>query len=257
MARVKHVAGVTVAVLEHGPTPLSPLGGMLSKLGEVYRRARPGEKPDYVELHLYPSILALAEALEGEALRAGAGVSAAYPVAYEAWTGIPRIHAVPGELASLPGGLSLLAHEAVHSILHQGPGYYIVRLPRGLPAHSGVLVAHAAATVVKDLEVHLWMAERGLAGDLGALRSYWLHSLPREAPCTRLTLAGDVLRAATAWIAEGLEPPLPQGCSSLAPLLGVLQSMAEGWRRGLRPWGQVDRLVEEMARLAADGTLTP
>lgn len=256
MARIERVASVTVAVVQHGPVPLSTLPMLLGELEEVYARAREGERPDYVELHLYQSPLQLAEALEGEALRVGAGVSALYPTAYEAWTGIPRIHVVPGELAGLEYGAALLAHEAVHSVLHPGPGYYVVALPRRLPAARGILVAHVAATVVKDLEVHLWMAERGLDEDLAAIRRYWLYSQLMEPRCALLQEAGDTLRAATAWIAAGAEPPLSGECrEALAGLLELLRGLAEGWRSGARPWSRVGEVVEHLAGLVESGVV--
>ncbi|HID40853.1 MAG TPA: hypothetical protein EYP33_01715 [Pyrodictium sp.] len=255
MGRIERLASVTVAVIEHGPIPGSMISIMLDRLRIVYERAEPGEKPDYVELHLYQSPLQLAETLRGEALRVGARVSALYPTAYEAWTGIPRIHVVPGELAGLEYGAALLAHEAVHSVLHPGPGYYMVVLPRRLPAAQGILVAHVAATTVKDLEVHLWMAERGLHEDLAAIQRYWLYSQLMEPRCAFLQEAGDTLRAATVWIAAGAEPPLGGECrGALAGPLRLLRRLAEEWPRA-RPWSRVGEVVESLAGLVENGVI--
>ncbi|ALL00861.1 hypothetical protein Pyrde_0811 [Pyrodictium delaneyi] len=257
MGRIERLASVTVAVIEHGPIPGSTISIMLNQLRIVYERAEPGKKPDYVELHLYQSPLQLAETLTGEALRVGAGVSALYPTAYEAWTGIPRIHVVPGELAGLEYGAALLAHEAVHSILHPGPSYYLVELPRNLPAQQGLLVAHVAATAVKDLEVHVWMAQRGLQEELDALKRYWRYSQLVEPRCTLIDEAGDTLRAATVWIALGEDPPVEPPCrETLGRLLQLLDRLAREQRAGgPRPWSRVSWVAEALAELVMEGAV--
>jgi hypothetical protein len=206
-----------------------------------------GSGVDYVELHLYESLGLLEATLASEAERVGVTVSAAFPVSFEAWTGIPRLH------AALSGGVysmskieaeALLAHEAMHSILHGSPEYYVVPL-----AHENPLAAYAAAATVKDLEANMELWRRSPRYVYG-LQAYWLREYRGQLPCETVEDTFNTLRASTAWIAASGKPPLARACRErLATPLSLLEKMAREYRENnVRPWTRVEELAKLIAR---------
>ncbi len=255
--RLARLGSTRVAVYTHGSVPGSFVEECLGVLREVYLAAEGrGEHPGFVELHVYGDRGLLRAFLSEEASRLGVSVDAEFVVMHEAWTGVPRIH-VPLEARGSRWFRPLLGHEAVHSVLHGSLAYYVVEAPE--PSRRGLLAAYAAAATVKDLEVHTWAAMAGLRWLLEGMRAYWLREARLgEMACSSLEELFDAARAATAWIAEDLEPPLPRRCRvALEPLLGLLRSAAREWLEGRgRPWervGEAARLfLEALAALEAE-----
>jgi len=238
--RLVRLGSTRLAVYTHGSVPGSFIEDCMGVLREVYGVAeRRGEAPGLVELHLYEDRAALRGFLSGEAARLGVSVDAEFVVMHEAWTGVPRIH-VPLDAWGSRWFRPLLGHEAVHNVLHGSLLYYVVEAPE--PGGLGVLAAYAAAAVVKDLEVHVWARLAGLRWLLEGMRSYWLMEAGLGGfSCLSVEEVMDAARAATAWLAEGMEPPLSRGCRArLGSLLGLLRSAAGEWLGGgERPWSRV------------------
>lgn len=234
-ARLRRLGGTVVAVHVYGAGLEDFEDWSLEVLQGVYQTAG-SEAPGLVELHLYPDHATMEAVLSVEARRAGVVIDASYLVMHEAWTGIPRIHASL-ELLHRPQlqARSLLGHEAVHSVLHGGLEYYVLELPATGPL--GAVAAQVAATAVKDLEVHEWSRRRGLKWLLEGQREYWGPVLP-GLTCGSVEELGDALRASTAWLVEGMNPPLSPWCRKhLEPLWGALEELLEEWRSGTgRPW---------------------
>jgi len=252
-ARLRRAASTRVAVYHYG----AGLGWLeeasLSVLRRVYGAAG-GEAPGFVELHLYPSRGVMEAALFRLSAEAGAAVEAGYELVYEAWSGVPRIH-VPAEAGR--GGFfeALLGHEAVHSVLHAGLGFYLVEPPS--PSRLGLLAAQLAAAAVKDLEVHGWAALRGLGWLLRGEAGYW-EPLLRGMRCGNAGEVGDAARAATVWLAAGGEPPLTPSCRRrLGRVLSLLSALLSSWLRGgERPWtglgGVAEAVLEALEGLEAE-----
>lgn len=242
-ARLQRLGGTLVAVHVYGAGLEDFENWSLQVLQEVYQAAD-GEAPGLAELHLYPDRATMEAVLALEARRAGVIVDASYLAMHEAWTGIPRIHASLELLRySSIQARSLLGHEAVHSVLHGGLEYYVLELPTA--SRLGAVAAQVAATAVKDLEVHEWSRRRGLSWLLAGQREYWSPVLPKLA-CNSVEELGDALRASTAWLVEGMEPPLsPQCRRHLEALWEALTRLLEEWRRGAeRPWSRASTVAQ-------------
>lgn len=213
---------------------------IVTTLRRVYERVG-GE--GFAELVLHGSREAMEAFLRREAERLGVVVDASFPVVHEAWTGVPRIHVVPQELRRLGDvGRAFLVHEAFHSILHGSLEYYVVTLPSS--DEASWLAAYIAATSIKDLEVHIYMKRYGFDQELLLEKDYWEKTLGKKWRCNNLEALGDVLRAATIWIALGEEPPLSRGCSSKVG--AVIKLYEELIHLDKRPWSCLD---EAMAKI--------
>ena len=209
----------------------SELSFVLEVLDEVY--ARIGAPPKIPEVWLYPSQALLEAHVAEVSLRAGSVYAIAYEaVVYEALEDRPRIHVCGKCLRFTPASRGLLAHEAVHSILHPGVEFYLVNLKPGVEMWK----AQVAAAVVKDLEVNLTLARRGLRWALEELKDYWGQRLPRH--CRRPGDFMDSLKAATVWISLGEDPPVcPEATQGVSVLLSLLHIKE-------RPWSLVSRVAE-------------
>ncbi len=149
-----------------------------------------GKNPEIVELHIYESSDIKRRALLGEAVELGISVLGDYPVSHDAWMSWPRIHVDYEKCRDLVEGhfRALLYHEAVHSILHGSLASYIVNIGDVSLRSVGVDLLEAvylASVVVKDVEVHEYLAEKGL---LDVLREYYEYtrSTLREIYCDNL-----------------------------------------------------------------------
>ncbi len=222
------IGGTSLVVIRHGIVDVEPL---ISVLAEVYSRV---DGPDYVELHVYENRTFMENILVNEAVSLGVVVNAAYTVMHEAWRGYPRIHVVSKEFS--PEKLehkALLVHEAMHSILHGGLEYYLVSVPKtllDLLGSDAFLVYHIAATIVKDLEVHMLMKQVGYE-DLLLL-------LTKPSDCSSIEGVSDFLKAATALIVLGEVERLGVCAKLFAKSISKLKELVKGSKR---PW---ERLAE-------------
>ncbi len=228
LRRVARVGDTLVEAVLYGSVGGEELGAALRLLGEAYADGGPG----LVELRLYPDEALMEAVVSGLAAEAGVAAGAGFELfAHEAWSGVPRIHAVAPALLRGPMYEALFVHEAVHSLLHGSLEYYM--------AEPGVdaFLYYVAATTVKDLEVHGYMARRGLLGRLRLLQGYWLRVLG-EGGYSVL----DVLRALTVWAAVGEGPPglLREALGArLEKLYAWMRTVLEEWqRKGTRPWAK-------------------
>lgn len=241
--RVVRVAGTSIVVVDHDGVGEDRAEEVLEPLKSVYSV----EGPDLVELHLYRDLASLSLELSRAGAEAGVVLNAFFPVAFEAWSGVPRVHvAVRDALETLGGRVYrvFLVHEAVHSILHGGVEYYVLEYT-GNP-----LASYLAATSLKDLEVHGYMALKGFTRELAVLKEYWAGVLGSVWQPYSIEEFFDVLRAATVWVALGEEPPATG--TGLGRVFRVQARLLEEWRsRGVRPWekrleyaGAVEELLE-------------
>lgn len=142
-----------------------------------------GTRPEYLEVYIYESTGAKLHALLESALLVGVPVTGDYPVSHEAWLGWPRIHVDYEKLRALDRDVvkALLVHEAAHSVLHGNLASYVVTLREDLASKLGEIALPAlyvASTVVKDVEVHELLAERGLRDLVEAYYNYVAKELP-------------------------------------------------------------------------------
>jgi hypothetical protein len=146
--------------------------------------------PELLELYIYESSEVKRRVLLSEALELGISVLGDYPVSHDAWTGWPRIHVDYEACRDLRREYlrALLYHEAVHSILHGSLASYIVSTGdlEGRLLEVDLLEAvYLASVVVKDIEVHSYLAERKLHDILREYYEYTSSSL-REVRCSAL-----------------------------------------------------------------------
>lgn len=231
-ARLVRVGNTRVIVVYHDYIEEGMVEAVLGPILSVYKR----EGPELVEIHLYRDISRLTLELSDSESRAGVGVSAVFPITYEVWSGIPRIHIAIQE--ALEGHdrevtKALLVHEAIHSVLHNSLEYYL--LEHGV----NPVVFYVAATSIKDLEVHGYMALKRFNAELNMLKKYWTSSLGEEwqQPLTLEELF-NVLKAMSVWVALGKEPPLSKDSSSVLRRVAEHQvELLRRWRSlGVRPW---------------------
>jgi hypothetical protein len=230
--RLVRVGNTKIIVVYHDYIEESRVEAVLGPILSVYKR----EGPELVELHLYRDVSRLTLELSESESRAGVSVSAVFPITYEVWSGIPRIHVAIQEALEehdRETSRALLVHEAVHSVLHNSLEYY-------LSEHSvDPVVFYVAATSIKDLEVHGYMALKKFNAELNVLKKYWTNSLGEEwqQPFTLEELF-NILKAMSVWVALGEKPPLSK--DSFSVLRRVLEYQAEllrQWRSlGVRPW---------------------
>jgi hypothetical protein len=148
-----------------------------------------GSGPELLEIYIYESSETKRRVLVSEAQRLGISVIGDYPVSHDAWMSWPRIHVDYGACRSLRREYlrALLYHEAVHSIFHGSLASYIVRTGdlRGLLEADLLETVYLASVVVKDIEVHSYLAERGLNSVLRDYYEYTSNSL-RKVHCNSL-----------------------------------------------------------------------
>lgn len=156
-----------------------------------------GREPELLEVYVYESTELKLRELLREATELGVAVVGDYPVAHEAWMGWPRIHVDYEKCKALDQATlrALLVHECAHSVLHGSIAGYVVLLEKSLAERLGksaMELAYLASTVVKDLEVHEYLAAHGLSDEVEAYYEYVVRDL-REAKCSNgveiLTLA--------------------------------------------------------------------
>ena len=216
---------------------------IIAALRRVYEKVG-GE--GFVELIVHESRGAMETFLRQEAERLGVVVDASFPVVHEAWTGVPRIHVVPQELRQLGDvGKAFLVHEAFHSILHGSLEYYIVTLPGS--DEASWLAAYIAATSIKDLEVHIHMKRHGFEKELLLEKNYWEKTLGNKWECRSPEELGDVLRAATIWIALRASPPLGEQCSARAGK--VIELYRHLSTLESRPWKHLDKAIRVISEI--------
>jgi len=159
---------------------------------------------------------------------------------HEALSGFPRIHIDLYRFLAVPERLkrAMLVHELVHSILHGSPEYYIgvVREPRDL------LILHIAYTVVKDLEVSLWMEEKGFSAENDVLRSYYDAA---RIECVRAEEIMDEGRRLALYAASGRLPIWK--CGELSKRMYTVLRRLLGCTP--RPWACRNYLVETISGL--------
>ncbi len=187
---------------------------------------------DYLEVHLYSDRSSAESFIALEEKRIGVFVSAGFPIMYEAWTGIPRIHLSLQEWINLDSGdrEALLAHELIHSILHSAPEYYMVEIDEN--TNESIVSAYIAALVLKDLEVHKLMADLGLKEYLDNLDSYWKKIIDRKCPSS-LEEFIDYLKASTIWIVGERTLESIISCKYMLELIKELDKIRRGNKR---PW---------------------
>jgi hypothetical protein len=161
---------------------------VISMLIEAYRVL--GEIPELVELYIYEFSDVKRNVLLGEALELGISVLGDYPVSHDAWMSWPRIHIDYEKCRDLLENYfkALLYHEVVHSILHGSLISYIVNTSNvnlGAIRIDPLEVVYLASVIVKDIEVHKYLAEKGL---LSILRDYYEYTKSnlREIQCDDL-----------------------------------------------------------------------
>lgn len=154
---------------------------VISTLVEAYSVL--GESPELVELYIYESSDIERRALLSEAVELGISVLGEYPVSHDAWMGWPRVRVNYEECRDLGEDYlrALLYHEAVHSILHGSIASYVVSI-KGL---TQLEVVYLASVVVKDIEVHEYLASRGLLNILSDYFEYTRSSI-RDIECSSL-----------------------------------------------------------------------
>jgi len=126
----------------------------------------------YVELVVYGSRSEKLARLEREARELGVVAFGDFKTLHEAWRGYPRIHVSLEDLADLSEDVvkALVAHEAMHSVLHGTLASYLVYIPPqmieraidGSYLEKLYAVTYLLASAIKDLEVHREMKRRGL-----------------------------------------------------------------------------------------------
>ncbi len=126
----------------------------------------------YVELLVYASRSEKLARLSSEARELGVVAFGDFKTLHEAWRGYPRIHVSVEDLRDMDSEVvkALVAHEAMHSVLHGTVSSYVVYIPREMIEKATEMdlldelyaVAYLLASTIKDLEVHREMVRRGL-----------------------------------------------------------------------------------------------
>jgi len=173
-----------------------------------------GSGPELLEIYIYESSETKRRVLASEAQRLGISVIGDFLVSHDAWMSWPRIHVDYSACRSLRREYlrALLYHEAVHSIFHGSLSSYVV----STGGYGGLLKAdlheavYLASVVVKDIEVHSYLAERGLHSVLRDYYEYTSSSL-REVQCSSLLGLLELAKLIT--------PCLYVDCNSTSTLL--------------------------------------
>ena len=205
---------------------------------------------DYLEIHLYSDKSSVESFMSLEEKRIGVIVSADFPIMYEAWTGIPRIHLSLREWVSLDrkDREALFAHELIHSILHSSLEYYLVEIDED--DEKTIIAAYIAALVLKDLEVHKLMSNSGLGEYLDNLDRYWRTVLSRKCPSS-LEEFIDYLKALTVWVVKRevtsiLNTP---NCGYMVELIKELDSIKNSSRR---PWLYIKEFQNKIRKVISE-----
>ncbi|WP_048191879.1 hypothetical protein [Pyrolobus fumarii] len=209
-----------VYIIEHGNVDSAVREFVARTLTDVYQI----ERPEYVEVHIYETRGHVKLPVHNDIV-----VNAEYEggLFHEAWAGYPRIHVIVEDIVNVEGSTrrAMLVHEAAHSILHGSQEYYVVALCE----YNDLRSVHVAYTVVKDLEVHLWMASRGFMQELGRLRDYFDDGV---VGCGTIEDVSNEARRLTVYIALGGHPEMRCGKISRV-LYNLLKRVA---RCKPRPW---------------------
>ncbi|MDK2384047.1 MAG: hypothetical protein QI199_04465 [Candidatus Korarchaeota archaeon] len=170
MAEARRIKGSLVVIEEHGVHSggmgfSERIAGVLERIYSV----RP--VPRYVEVHIYGSTHDYISAHGSKPL---------FPAMHDALLGYPRIHVVQDMLPEDEQVVdSLVLHEAVHSVLHGSPEYYVVSVSGDLLSHyrgdPGSLLTHAASAI-KDVDVAWYQLEHGFLDELWTYAAYVLEA---------------------------------------------------------------------------------
>ncbi len=136
---------------------------VLDLISERVEKVYSVQSPDYVEIWV--------ECGDQEPLVHGVNVEYEGGLSHEALSGYPRVHIDLYKFIVLPERLkkAMLTHELVHVLLHGSPEFYT-----GIAGTvREILLLHAAYTIVKDLEVAMWMEKSGFHEDNTVLRDYF------------------------------------------------------------------------------------
>lgn len=165
----------------HGNVPRDFISTVKAILTELYSSL--AQQPELVEVHVYESTEDKLRHLTGAALAIDISVIGDYPVSHEAWMGWPRIHVDYEKCKRLDYDVlrALLFHEGVHSLLHGNISSYVIlvkgNLVEGLSGNA-MEVVYVASTVIKDVEVHDFLASRGLGNVVELYYKYVSRDLP-------------------------------------------------------------------------------
>ncbi len=165
---------------------------VLRVLQEFYENINNVPLPSLVEVYVYENTKAKLRVLEEEAISSGVLVVGDYVTLHEAWRGWPRIHVDYEKTRSLkPKHLeALLIHEAVHSVLHGSPLYYLVTMdPELIEAYgyeNALKLVYTASTIVKDLEVHKFLVDQGCREQVKAYMEYIVERQLKDLECRNL-----------------------------------------------------------------------
>lgn len=186
----------------YGDVPREFISTVKTILAELYRGL--AQQPELIEVYIYESTEDKLRHLAEEASTIGVPVIGDYPVSHEAWMGWPRIYIDYEKCKQLSYSVlrTLLFHEGVHSLLHGNISSYVILVKGNLIEQLGenaTEVVYVASTVVKDIEVHCFLASKGLdnvvklyyehvSGDLPSIRCSnplnLLGLMKLIAPCT-------------------------------------------------------------------------
>ncbi len=173
----------------------------------------------FTELILYATREEKLRFLESEAAELGVLVVGDFKTLHEAWRGYPRIHVSQEDVKDLPKDFveALVAHEAIHSVLHGSPTSYLVYLPPSLIEFASqwlsmeeiYVLAYVVSAAIKDVQVHRAMASRGLVRYLEAYARFCASQLSSE-DCREgasVTSIANAIKLLTPFAFVDLEPP--------------------------------------------------
>jgi len=217
LLKIARLCRAEVAVFIHGEASRELVDLCLEALKEVYCSTN---TEVFAELHLYASRSEKLRFMESEARELGVAAFGDFKTLHEAWRGYPRIHVSQDDVSDLDRETleALVAHEAMHSVLHGTPASYIISLPPHLieVAEEGgwledlYVATYMLAAAIKDLEVHREMASIGLEKHLRRYTEF-VESQLREACCdpSRCSIAelAETIKLLTPYVALGTEPP--------------------------------------------------
>lgn len=206
-------------------------GLVTESLVNAYRAL--GGAPSLVEVYVYESSELRDRCIKERAAWLGVIALGFYDVSHEAWEGWPRIHVVQSSLRALEPRVvkALLLHEAAHSVLHGSLASYVVNIDLNSALALGVdplILAYLASVVVKDLEVHKYLVDRGLSMHVEVYFEHFKSSL-KTIECRDVTSLLELAKLLTPCVlvsCPGLEEHLTDTCRArLSDVLEVLREL--------------------------------
>ena len=222
-ARTMAYSGVTeyragktrVIVFKHGLIGSPTVFWVLNIIREAYMK---GESPEILELHFYQDSSMLQTVVEELGY---SPTRIENIVSHEALKGKPRLHiALRQGIYALykSEAEAIIAHEAMHAILHNTPQYY----------QADSIMQLIALSILRDLEANQELLRRGLRKHLYGLQALWLYFHEGQLRCTTALETIESLHAITAWTPLNKMPPISSECEekviaiiTLLPRLGV------------------------------------